>query len=416
MINQATIDFSIQHRNDDPKSLALRAKPAADVDLAAALKQIAGWQAARRKLPSWAEREGIVYPHHLAMEQCSSEHTARYKAQVAARILGEGTKGGTMYDLTGGLGVDFSFLSPLFDRAVYVEQQQELAEVARHNFGVLGLENVEVRCGTAAETLHSIDHATMIFIDPARRDANGGRTFALSDCTPDVLSMKEELLRKTDMLMIKLSPMLDWHEVARQLGCVREMHIISVRNECKEVMPVVVAASRRGDDRDVADVAAQGIKVFCINDGQDFSFVPSVCAGGSDVMGKRVNEEGGNGEEGGFLLVPNSSIMKAGCFDEVAMRYGIRQVSANSHLFVSSHFIDDFPGRAFKISAISSMNKRELRQTLGSITKANIAVRNFPMTAEQLRKRLRLSDGGEHYIFATTNSGGEHVLFVCKKA
>lgn len=415
MINQATLEFSRQHRKDDPKSLALSVRPPADVDFAAALQQIAGWQVARKKLPSWAECDDIIYPHHLAMEQCSSEHTARYKAQVVARLLGKRAKEGTMYDLTGGLGVDFSFLSPLFGKAVYVEQQHELSEVASHNFKMLGLKNVEARCATAAETLHSIEHATMIYLDPARRDAHGGRTFALTDCTPDVLSMKSELLEKADMVMIKLSPMLDWHEVVRQLGDVRELHIISIKNECKEITPVLLSASWRDNIQRTADSTTPETKIYCINDNQEFSFTPSATTTNHDNRNVRAVYHPAHYVAGDFLFVPNASVMKAGCFEELSSRYGIRQISDNSHLFVSPRFIDDFPGRAFRISAISSMNKRELRQTLGNITKTNIAVRNFPMTAEQLRKRLRLSDGGEDYIFATTDDKGKHILLVCNK-
>lgn len=411
MINQSTIDFALRHRLDDPRKLALTAKPGDGIDLIAALQQIAGWQAARRKLPSWAAVDGIIYPPHLAMEQCSSENTARYKARVAARLLGQAAGNGIMYDLTGGFGVDFSFLSPLFAKAVYVEQQEDLAEIARHNFAVLGLKNAEVHCSTAAEILHSIDHAAMIYLDPARRDTHGGRTFALADCTPDVLSMMNELMTKTDLLMIKLSPMLDRHEVTRQLNDVRELHIVSVRNECKEIVPVLLSSARDlSCDRDRRDCSVPA--VHCVNDDNEFVFTAT-----SEVahIAGQVQVDAPNTVAGSFLYVPNASVMKAGCFDEIASRYCIRPLSANSHLFISPRFIEDFPGRTFRITAVSSMNKRELRKTLGGIRQANIAVRNFPMTVEQLRRRLGLADGGDNYLFATTNDNGEHIVLLCRK-
>ena len=209
--------------------------------------------------------------------------------------------------------------------------------------------------------------------------------------------------------------MLYWHAVVRQLADVRELHIISIKNECKEITPVLLSAHCRDNFQNTAEGTTQDTKIYCINDNQEFSFTPSATTTNHDNRNVRAVYHPAHCVAGDFLFVPNASVMKAGCFEEMSSRYGIRQISDNSHLFVSPRFIDDFPGRAFHISTISSMNKRELRQTLGNITKANIAVRNFPMTAEQLRKRLRLSDGGEDYIFATTDDKGKHVLLVCNK-
>lgn len=426
MISTETLYYARQHRDEDPRALALKAKVPAGVNLTEALQQIAGWQTARHKLPAWAACDGIVYPPHLAMEQCSSEQTARYKAGVVARLLGDKAKDSTLYDLTGGFGVDFSFLSPLFGRAVYVEQQAPLVEVAHHNFCTLGLNNVEARCGNALEALHDIGHATMIFLDPARRDSSGARTYALTDCTPDVLAMKEELFAKADFLMLKLSPMLDWRAVVQQLGCVRELHIVSVKNECKELLVVVapeapLLSPQKGEDMPPQS-EGNALTVYCINDDQQFIFSPSslhivATEESSPLWGDKRGafSVDNKGALGAFLLVPNASIMKAGCFPELARRYGVSPISANSHLFISPHSIEDFPGRQFEITAISSMNKRELRTTFSGISQANVAVRNFPMSAEQLRHRLRLRDGGNLYVFATTQEDGQHILFLCKK-
>ena len=162
MISPETILYALEHRDEDPRTLALKAKVPANVNLTEALQQIAGWQTARTKLPEWARHDGIIYPPHLAMEQCSSEQTARYKAGVVARLLGEKARDGVFYDLTGGFGVDFSYIAPLFRKAVYVEQQENLVEVARHNFKTLSLDNDEACCGNAVDMLRSIGHATMI--------------------------------------------------------------------------------------------------------------------------------------------------------------------------------------------------------------------------------------------------------------
>lgn len=411
MISPETISYAFEHRDKDPRTLALKAKVPANVNLTEALQQIAGWQTARTKLPEWARHDGIIYPSHLAMEQCSSEQTARYKAGVVARLLGEKAMDGVFYDLTGGFGVDFSYIAPLFRKAVYVEQQENLVEVARHNFNTLSLDNAEACCGNAVDMLRSIDHATMIFLDPARRDNNGGRTYALSDCTPDILTMKDELFSKADILMLKLSPMLDWRAVVQQLGSVKELHIVSVKNECKELLVVVAPLLSPQREEDVSpQVEDNALTVYCVNDDQQFVFTPL-----SPKTVTKVISSPFGGDKRGALFVPNSSIMKAGCFAELAHRYDVSPISANSHLFVSPHFIDDFPGRQFEIVAISSMNKRELRTTFAGISQANVAVRNFPMTAEQLRQRLRLRDGGENYVFATTEEDGQHIIFLCRK-
>lgn len=403
MLSPSTVDFVRQHREEDPRTLALQAKVPEGVNLTEALQQIAGWQVARHKLPTWANCDGIVYPPHLAMEQCSSEQTARYKAGIVQRLLGKAASEGVMYDLTGGFGVDFSFLAPLFRKAVYVEQQEHLVDVARHNFSVLNIDNAEALCGNGAEVLHGIGHATLIYLDPARRDSNGGRTYALSDCTPDILTMKEELFGKADIVMLKLSPMLDWRAVVQQLGNVQELHIVSVRNECKEMVPLLFV--QKGEKTIAEGTGAP--EIYCVNDDQQFIFTPSPSQAPITSPPSPVTHE--------TLLVPNSSVMKAGCFSELAHRYGVAPLSDNSHLFVSDHFIEGFPGRQFRIEAISSMNKRELRTTFAGIKQANVAVRNFPMTAEQLRQRLHLRDGGEHYVFATTNHNGQHVLFLCRR-
>ena len=205
--------------------------------------------------------------------------------------------------------------------------------------------------------------------------------------------------------------MLDWRAVVQQLGSVKELHIVSVKNECKELLVVVAPLLSPQSGEDVSpQVEDNALTVYCINDDQHFVFTPL-----SPKAVTKVKSSPFGGDKRGALLVPNSSIMKAGCFAELAHRYDVSPISANSHLFVSPHFIDNFPGRQFEIVAISSMNKRELRTTFAGISQANVAVRNFPMSAEQLRQRLRLRDGGENYVFATTEEDGQHIIFLCKK-
>ena len=239
----------------------------------------------------------------------------------------------------------------------------------------------------------------------------------MKDCTPDVTLLQEEMLSKADYVIIKLSPMLDWHRAVSELSCVREVHIISVNNECKELL-LVLSARNMGDveassadGEDDGEVKHAGnLRIYCINDAQSF-----VCEE-LDVESSSVRIAPPVLEEMQYLYEPNASLMKAGCFSVLSERYGARMLSKNSHLFVSREPIAVFPGRSFRIIAISSFNKKELKRHLSGITKANIATRNFPLSVAELRKRLKLKDGGETYIFATTLSDESHVLVITEKA
>ena len=470
MINQATLDFIRQHQDDDVRKLAFLGNKYPDVDMPFALDQIRGRKMARVKLPRWAEIDGIIYPPHISMEQCSSEQTAQYKAELAARLLGLGvltsadaekskdadnskicefagkravaskfarnedtsekqqiltnavdnvneikeeTSEGSFsdeiefVDLTGGFGVDFSYIAArLGVKSMYVERQAHLCETAKENFERLGLKNAIVKNGDGVEVLHTITsdqtrsllktshRLKLIFIDPARRDDAGNKVVSLQDCTPDVTQLQDEMLAKADYVIIKLSPMLDWHRAVSELSHVREVHIVSVNNECKELLLVLSAQEEAP------------LRVFCVNDDQHFGFYDSHEAAVSIVKADEVD---------GYLYEPNASLMKAGCFGAICQRYGVKMLAKNSHLFSSQELVADFPGRTFRINTISSFNKKELKRQLAGIVKANVATRNFPLSVPELRKRLKLKDGGDNYIFATTLSDESHVLIIGTK-
>ena len=451
-MNQATQDFIRQHQDEDVRQLAFLGSKYPEVDMPFALDQIRGRKMARVKLPRWASLEGIIYPPHISMEQCSSESTALYKAELAARLLGlPASSSGTemkaeneieFVDLTGGFGVDFSYIAArLGVKSMYVERQAHLCEAAKENFERLGLKNAIVKNGDGIEVLHSFhpkkkDAASdddslgitydqprsllktnpglkIIFIDPARRDDAGNKVVSLKDCTPDVTVLQEEMLSKADYVIIKLSPMLDWHRAISELSHVREVHIISVNNECKELL-LVLSARNMGDmEASSADGEvkhAGNLRIYCVNDAQSF-----VCDE-LDMESSPVRIAPPVLEEMQYLYEPNASLMKAGCFGVLSDRYDARMLSKNSHLFVSQAPIEAFPGRSFRIIAISSFNKKELKRHLSGITKANIATRNFPLSVAELRKRLKLKDGGETYIFATTLSDESHILVITEKA
>ncbi len=403
-MSDKTEKFILEHRNDDVRQLALRRQNTEGVDMAYALQQIDGWQRAKTKLPTWAATSGMVFPPHISMEQCSSEATATYKQKLA--------KGAKMADLTGGFGVDFSYMSRNFSHATYVEQQEHLCKTAQHNFKVLGLNNTSVVCTDAETFLHSLNEKLdLIYLDPARRDSNGKKTYAITDCTPDVVRLMPTLLSKAKKIIIKLSPMLDITEAANQLGCIDEVHVISVKNECKEMLLVADTENRRST-----------IKIVCVNDESTYTADETH----EGRKGKYAQQPIATTPPaaGDMLLVPNASVMKAGCFSSLTNRFDIQKLDPNTHLFIAKNadFIENtqstllytFPGKTYQISAVSSMNSRELRNNLYGITHANIAVRNYPMSADQLRKKLKLKDGGDTYIFIT-RMAQKHIAIITKK-
>ncbi|WP_337633313.1 SAM-dependent methyltransferase, partial [Prevotella sp.] len=370
-----TSEFIIQFRESDPRRLALQASRYPDVDMPFALNQIQGWQTAQRKLPSWAACDGVVYPPHLNMEQCSSEPTARYKQQVARRWVEavQPDADTCMTDLTGGFGVDFSFTSRCFSSATYVERNASLCDVVSANLPRLGIQNATAKCAEAEDVLEQLKPQTMIFLDPARRDEHGAKTVLIADCTPDVCQLLPRLMAKSQFVMLKLSPMLDWHKAIVDLdGKVREVHIVSVDGECKELLLVL------------ADNGTKNVQVFCVDiqsrpdsEGQypRSEFVYSIATNAQEEMVENNSKlenltsvQPTNSklktQNSKFLHEPNASVMKAGCFDEIARAYGVSAVSRNSHLFLSDELKADFPGRTFAIDAVTTMNKRQLRQTL----------------------------------------------------
>ena len=484
-LSQDTLRFIREHRRDDVRSLALQARRYPSVDMPAAITQISGWQIAKEKIPAWAENEHILYPAHLSLEQCSSQATAQYKAEIITNLLhteqehpaqnSTPTSAGTFTDLTGGFGIDCAYLSSRFGHATYVERQETLCQIAAHNFPVLGLNHISVCHADSVRHLQEMEPVDCIFIDPARRDGHGGKTVAIGDCEPDIAALEELLLRKARHVLVKLSPMLDLTLALNDLKHVREAHIVSVGNECKE-LPLVLGRPAQVDARDGVDGAGSHRRpaahahmgqmdirarqtsndktplartrveqmnggmdladtvgsfdgeskaertvaashdgryaaphVFCVNDDQRIDYDSAAYTQGLRIGGKPLPEAKN------YLYEPNASIMKAGCFDLVEERFGVTQIGPSSHLFVSEQQIADFPGRGFAIEAVGSMNKKDIKRLLNGAKQANIAVRNFPLTAPQLRKKLKLADGGTVYLFGTTMQGGDHVLLRTSK-
>lgn len=390
-LSPETLAFIDSHRGDDVRTLALQAKKYPAVDMAEAVVQIAGYQIAEKKVPLWAQTAGIRYPQHLSMEQCSSEVTARYKASLVS--------GDTLTDLTAGWGVDCSFLARNFRCADYVERQETLCRIAAHNFPLLGLPHVRIHCADAVEYLQSMEPVDCLFLDPARRDSHGGKTVAIAECEPDVCRLEPLLVEKGKTVMIKLSPMLDMASALRDLQYVRRIHVVSVNNECKELIILL----RKAPDEEEA--AAGEVIISCeqvVNNSvrQHFQFTFSEEKSAGCPLAESV---------GNYLYEPGAALLKAGPYRLLATRYGVEKLHPNSHLYTSSGLVD-FPGRRFRVTAVSGFGKKDLKVLLEGVEKANLTVRNFPSSVAELRKKLKLKEGGGTYLFATTLASGEKVL------
>lgn len=409
-IDDRTKDFISKHLKDDVNRLAL-AKFPDDIDREFVVRQIHARQVLNKKLPSWAENDELIFPKKLSLEQSSSELTALYKKSLLsdvdemARIaICENqcqsvvmTK--TLIDLTGGMGVDTAFLSDNFDHAFYVEMQEELCEIARHNFKVLN-KNITVVNDNAEHFLQNCDMVDCIYLDPARRDEYGRKMVSLHDCSPDVVELHDLLLQKTKRILIKVSPMLDIEMIKKELKDISEIHVVAVRNECKEVL---IAMQTHKESVSSINIIATDLRekwniVFTEDEEQNAQW----------TLADNIKK---------YLYEPGVACMKAGCFKLLSQRYALDKLHRNSHLYTSDELVPDFPGRIFEVIDVMPFDKKAKKgiSLRCQQHKANVAVRNFPLSTEELKKNLGLHDGGEFYIFGTTMKGENKVIVLTKK-
>lgn len=400
--------FIRNHRNEDVRELMLRYQTAPDFDIHYVAVQIKGWQMAQKKLPTWAATDGIIYPKHLSMEQCSSELTAQYKGEVMARIVKSLMTDNQnecirFTDLTGGFGVDATMIAKALRtcHTTFVEQNEELCHIARLNFPLLGVTAVDVVCDDCESRLADLPHQHVLFIDPARRDTQGRKTVAIEDCTPDVCELNQLILEKGAVAMVKISPMLDISQARRKMTGVREIHIVGVNGECKEILILLSAFSALDSP----------LTIHCVNITQEhtdiFAFSPDCEKAAEPQYAHQI---------GLYLYEPNAAILKAGAFKSVGIEYGVEKLHRHSHLYTSSEKRKNFPGRIFEVVGFFPFNKTGMKNIRERVAKANITVRNFPLSVDELRKRLSIKEGGEDYIFATTLWDVSRVLILCKKA
>ncbi len=380
-MNDATSKYIREHLNDDVRRMALCTLPD-NIDKPLVIRQISAYQQLRHKVPSWASDERLLFPAHLSVEQCSSETTALYKASLV--------KGDTLADLTGGLGIDSYFLSSSFKKTHTVEQHPHLCDLARPNFDALKAK-IEVYNDTAESFLRHCGKYDCIFLDPARRDEYGRKMVSLHDCSPDVSTLLPTLFQKANTIMIKLSPMLDISAIIKELYDVAEIHMIAVKNECKELLVLL----RHGFNGKV--------KYCCTDLKDDNRFVYH--EGDEDEASCHVADN-----MGCYLYEPNSALMKSGAFKLIGQRYDLSMLHKNTRLYTSDVLHDSFPGRVFHVQSFSSFNKKVKKALLNDVTSASVIVRNFPMKADELRKMYRLAEDSERFVIATTIKGDKRIV------
>lgn len=393
-VSERLFSFIRAHAADDVSQLLLSAGRYPDVDVPFAAEQIAARRHIRGKLPHWEADEKLLFPSRTAAEQCSSELTACYKQ----RLL-EGER--HLCDLTGGLGVDSYYFACQTPHVTYVECDGVCFDTAMYNFERLNVKNIAGYNVDARDALDKISRPDVFYIDPARRGAGNTRVFALQDCRPDLAEMLPELLRRAPKVIAKLSPMLDIRHTLALLPATSEIHVVSVRNECRELLFV---AKRGVEDDDPP--------VHCVNFTSD---------GGEQMFRFRYQEEQKAEtllcrQVQAYLYEPNASILKAGAYKLTARRYDVAKLHASSHLYTSDQCLHDFPGRIFRVERVFAFNNAFCRTIAGAVPQANLSVRNFPLTVSELRRRTRVADGGDAFLFATTLAGKEKVVILCRKA
>lgn len=393
-LSTALKSFIREHFNDNPDRLLLSASRFPEIDMPWAVTQITARHQIQDKLPSWYAKEDLVYPSRLSAEQCSSEQTALYKQQLL--------KGRSFCDLTGGLGVDCHYFARKASSATYVERFSNYCEAARHNFDILGTSHIRVIHADIREIAGTLK-ADTFYIDPARRQNDDKRAFALTDYEPDILQLKPLLLENTNRLILKISPMADLEETLRLLPETREIHVLSVKNECKELLFIL--------ENTPPFLPAEEVKIFATDLRPDRK---------NPVFTFHLKEEKEipcitTGKPGIYLYEPHAALLKSGAFKLVAERYGIQKLHRHSHLYTSAALVEDFTGRCFEIEDIWEFSGKWLRQANRLIPQANLTTRNFPLSVADIRKRSGIKDGGNLYLFATTLANERKVLIKTHK-
>jgi 16S rRNA G966 N2-methylase RsmD len=402
-LTEAEKAFIKNHFNDEITSLLLQAKKYPNLNIPDLVWQIKARQKAKTKLPEWFDNESVIFPKMLSVEQSSSEITAKFKANLV--------QGETLIDLTGGMGVDIAYMSKSFKKAVYTEQNVDLCKIVAYNFEQLRIENVTFVGGNSIDFLEIENkNYSWIYLDPHRRDDTGNKVVSLQDCEPNVLEIKDFLFTKTDNILLKSSPMLDINLAVADLQNVVNIYVVAVENEVKEIlfhlqknyqeMPQFHAVNCTTGFSLLNSPTAYRLKPVV----QDFTFKKS----------EEKNAVIKMGSPQAYLYEPNAAILKSGGFRIIAQHFDLQKIAPHSHLYTSVDLVENFPGRIFKIEGVCKLDKKEISKYL-SENKANITIRNFPLSVKQIREKLKLSEGGNTYLFATADAQNQKIVIVCSR-
>jgi len=379
-------EFINKNLKQDINTLALKKNPFPDYEWSWILNQIQAKQKAEKKLPTWFLNEDVIFPSTLSVEQTSSETLAEFKASLISGV--------NLIDLTGGFGIDDYYFAKRFKKVVHCEFQGDLSAIVQHNFKVMNVDNIETISGDSISHLEqSTEKFDWIYIDPARRDDKKTKVFLLKDCTPNVVELQEFLFEKSDNILIKVAPLLDISSILNELVNVKTIYAIGLHNEVKELLIVLQKGFIDQPELIAVNISNNGTihhDTFSLNDTID------------SQMSNPLN----------YLYEPFSSYLKTGAYNQVAQVFNVSKLHKHSHLYTSDELVD-FPGRCFKIEQVISYNKKDIKYLEN--TKANVTTRNFPLKVEEIRKKHKIKDGGDSYVFFTTDLNNDKIVVICKK-
>lgn len=364
-----------------------KGSPFKDVSVQELTNQIIAKQKSEKKLPIWFQTKNIYYPPKLSIEQTSSEITAEYKSKLV--------NGDSIIDITGGFGVDCYAFSKRFKNVVHCEINEELSEIVSYNYEQLEVSNIRTVATDGLEYLkNTSEKFDCIYIDPSRRNDTKGKVFLLSDCLPNVPENLDSLFEMSDTILVKNSPILDISSTINELKFVKEIHVVAVNNEVKELLFLLKKEYKELIEIKTLNILKNKNQYFDFKLGDDFKFEYSIPLK--------------------YLYEPNSAILKSGGFNQIASQQKVNKLHQHSHLYTSEKLVKDFPGRIFEINNVFTYNKKKIKKEITE-TKANITTRNFPKTVAQIRKETKLKDGGNSYLFFTTNINNELIVIDCTK-
>ena len=386
ILNTNVQQFITENLKTDITKLILKGSPFSDVSIQELASQIVAKQKAEHKLASWFRTQQIYYPSKINIEQTSSEHTANYKSNLV--------NGASIIDITGGFGIDCFYFSKRFEAVTHCEINAELSTIVAHNFKQLKINNITTFSGDAFDFLRSTkEKFDCIYIDPSRRDAVKGKVFLLQDCIPNVPENIDFLFSKTNQILIKTSPILDITSAINELKFVKEVHVIAIHNEVKELLFLLDKEHSKSIEIKTVNIGKEETKTF------HFTYKEDLYSEYSEPLS--------------YLYEPNSAILKSGGFHQITNQLNVSKLQQHSHLYTADILLD-FPGRTFKIEQVLSYDKKKLKKLLPE-NKANITIRNFPKTVAQIRKETKIKEGGTIFIFFTTNFKNELTVVICRK-